>query len=229
MCIIDLFDKLVIWISLIEMTNVVGVTLIELFTRGQQLRCLNLVYDAATNLGFVIDGRPEVDEQFEGGFVFDPIVGLHDNILCFDFKSLYPSIIRAFNICFTTLIAPELLELMAKDLYHLFTFEGLQEQLTKEERQKKKKKEKKDGGGRPLSLQIYLQIQNLLNTQNVLTVYRYTGVASSDGYLNDPGSLSAIQSALNPRAFKDQYAVYINNPSNYALPRRIYLGGVFTF
>ena len=142
--VIDLFDKLVIWISLIEMTNVVGVTLIELFTRGQQLRCLNLVYDAATNLGFVIDGRPEVDEQFEGGFVFDPIVGLHDNILCFDFKSLYPSIIRAFNICFTTLIAPELLELMAKDLYHLFTFEGLQEQLTKEERQKKKKKEAKE-------------------------------------------------------------------------------------
>ncbi len=92
-----------------------------------------------------------------------------------------------------------------------------------------KKKEKKDGNGRPLSLQIYLQIQNLLNTQNVLTVYRYTGTASSDGYLNDPGSLSAIQSALNPRAFKDQYAVFINNPSNYALPRRIYLGGIFTF
>jgi outer membrane receptor protein involved in Fe transport len=92
-----------------------------------------------------------------------------------------------------------------------------------------KKKEKKDGSGRELGLQIYLQIQNLFNTANVLTVYRYTGTANSDGYLNDPGSLSAIESALNPRAFKDQYAVYINNPSNYSLPRRIYLGGIFNF
>jgi len=91
-----------------------------------------------------------------------------------------------------------------------------------------KKKENKDSR-RDLGLQIYLQIQNLLNTQNVLTVYRYTGTASSDGYLNDPGSLSAIESALNPKAFKDQYAVYINNPSNYSLPRRIYLGGIFNF
>jgi len=80
-----------------------------------------------------------------------------------------------------------------------------------------------------VGLQIYLQIQNLFNTANVLTVYRYTGTANSDGYLNDPGSLSAIQSALNPKAFKDQYAVYINNPSNYSLPRRIYLGAIFTF
>ena len=91
-----------------------------------------------------------------------------------------------------------------------------------------KKKDKKDSG-RDVGLQIYLQIQNLFNTANVLTVYRYTGTANSDGYLNDPGSLSAIQSALNPKAFKDQYAVYINNPSNYSLPRRIYLGAVFTF
>ena len=91
-----------------------------------------------------------------------------------------------------------------------------------------KKTDKKDGR-RDIGLQIYLQIQNLLNTENVLTVYRYTGTPNSDGYLNDPGSLSAIESSLNPKAFKDQYAVYINNPSNYALPRRIYLGAVFTF
>ncbi len=91
-----------------------------------------------------------------------------------------------------------------------------------------KKKEKAEDR-RNVGFQIYLQIQNLINTENVLTVYRYTGTANSDGYLNDPGSLSTIQSALNPKAFKDQYAVYINNPSNYALPRRIYLGAVLTF
>jgi DNA polymerase-2 len=33
-----------------------------------------------------------------GGHVFEPDVGLHDNVWVFDFRSLYPSIIRTFNI-----------------------------------------------------------------------------------------------------------------------------------
>lgn len=33
-----------------------------------------------------------------GGAVFEPIVGLHKSVWVFDFKSLYPSIIRTFNI-----------------------------------------------------------------------------------------------------------------------------------
>ncbi|MEQ9004674.1 MAG: 3'-5' exonuclease, partial [Pseudomonadales bacterium] len=33
-----------------------------------------------------------------GGHVLEPVVGLHQNVWVFDFKSLYPSIIRTFNI-----------------------------------------------------------------------------------------------------------------------------------
>lgn len=33
-----------------------------------------------------------------GGQVFEPVPGLYENVLVFDFKSLYPSIIRTFNI-----------------------------------------------------------------------------------------------------------------------------------
>jgi DNA polymerase-2 len=33
-----------------------------------------------------------------GGQVFEPVVGIHDNVMVFDFKSLYPSIMRTFNI-----------------------------------------------------------------------------------------------------------------------------------
>ncbi len=34
----------------------------------------------------------------QGGHVLEPITGLHQNVWVFDFKSLYPSIIRTFNI-----------------------------------------------------------------------------------------------------------------------------------
>lgn len=41
--------------------------------------------------------------KFQGGLVFEPERGLHQNyVLVMDFNSLYPSIIQEFNICFTT-------------------------------------------------------------------------------------------------------------------------------
>jgi DNA polymerase-2 len=42
------------------------------------------------------DGRAYPPQQ--GGHVLEPAVGLHRNVWVFDFKSLYPSIIRTFNI-----------------------------------------------------------------------------------------------------------------------------------
>ncbi|HLU07016.1 MAG TPA: DNA polymerase II [Woeseiaceae bacterium] len=42
------------------------------------------------------DSRVHAAQQ--GGHVLEPITGLHSNVCVFDFKSLYPSIIRTFNI-----------------------------------------------------------------------------------------------------------------------------------
>lgn len=38
------------------------------------------------------------EEQYEGAFVKDPIAGYHKGVSAFDFASLYPSIMRQFNI-----------------------------------------------------------------------------------------------------------------------------------
>jgi DNA polymerase elongation subunit (family B) len=40
----------------------------------------------------------EKDEQYTGAFVKAPVVGKHRAVACFDFASLYPSIMRQFNI-----------------------------------------------------------------------------------------------------------------------------------
>ncbi len=53
-----------------------------------------------------LDGR-QVHETQLGGQVFEPTTGLHENVLVFDFKSLYPSIIRTFNIDPVSFINPD--------------------------------------------------------------------------------------------------------------------------
>jgi DNA polymerase elongation subunit (family B) len=103
--VLDLMEKLSMWIGLIELSNIVGVSIVDIFTRGQQIRCLSQIYDLATREGIVLDRREVKDTiSFAGGFVQEPIPGLYDNVICLDFASLYPSIIMAFNICYTTLM-----------------------------------------------------------------------------------------------------------------------------
>jgi len=41
---------------------------------------------------------PPKKEKYEGAFVKEPITGMHNAVSCFDFASLYPSIMRQMNI-----------------------------------------------------------------------------------------------------------------------------------
>ncbi len=121
--VIDLFEKLNVWISLVEMSSIVGVTITDLFTRGQQVRCQSQIYDLAVSLGYVLTKRFAPKKFFNGGFVGDPVPGLYDNIICLDFASLYPSIIMAYNICYTTFVPPELDEDIPDEMCNVIDFE----------------------------------------------------------------------------------------------------------
>lgn len=101
---IELFEKLTVWIGLIQMSSVVGVTPLDLFTRGQQIRCLSQLYDRGSKMGYILNKRPSPDIYFNGGFVFNVVPGIYDGVMVEDFASLYPSIMIAYNICYSTLL-----------------------------------------------------------------------------------------------------------------------------
>ncbi len=68
---------------------------------GAAIAAVDSLYLAAAHRrGVVVPSvaRRTSAARIAGGFVMDSIPGLYRNILVFDFKSLYPSIIRTFNI-----------------------------------------------------------------------------------------------------------------------------------
>ncbi len=79
------------------------------------------------------------------------------------------------------------------------------------------------------SLEVYLQILNLFNQQNVTSVYAYTGTVDDDGYLSSAGAQSVIENQVSPTAYVDLYNRNMVNPFRYSLPRRMRLGVAFNF
>ncbi len=69
--------------------------------RGRQVEWLLL--SEARKLNEIAPNPPEVAESYEGAFVLEPERGLHENVVCLDFASMYPSIMIAFNISPDTL------------------------------------------------------------------------------------------------------------------------------
>ena len=88
---------------------------------------------------------------------------------------------------------------------------------------------KKEGKRKPANLTVYLQVQNILNTKNIISVYRKTGNPNDDGYLAAAQFQNNIASQNDEQSFRDLYAIAINNPDNYSQPRRIRLGLMFSF
>jgi outer membrane receptor for ferrienterochelin and colicin len=78
-------------------------------------------------------------------------------------------------------------------------------------------------------INVYIEISNLLNSRNVLGVYEYTGNPDDDGFLNFADYQSQIATQNDEIAFRNYYAMYINSPYNYNLPRTIRLGVQFNF
>ena len=105
--VLNLFHRLQVWLSLVEMSNVVHCPISDILIRGQQIR----VYNSIVKWCFkkmVIVKPPEDDreQKYVGAYVFDPVPGMYENVVPFDFASLYPSTIIAYNIDYSTFVSP---------------------------------------------------------------------------------------------------------------------------
>lgn len=79
------------------------------------------------------------------------------------------------------------------------------------------------------NLNIYLQVLNILNTKNILSVYKATGDPTDDGYLSSAQAQTTISGQNSPTSFNDLYSVKLNNPDNFSRPRVIRLGLMLSF
>ena len=103
-----LMDKLSCLENYTEMARVTGVPFTFLLSRGQQIKFVSQLFRKALEQGLVIpDLKSEGggDDQYEGATVIEPKRGYYGvPIATLDFASLYPSIMMAHNLCYTTFV-----------------------------------------------------------------------------------------------------------------------------
>ena len=100
----------------LEISKVSGIVLQDAINGGESTRIENLLLREFNKRNYIIPCRPTSSqvsrrnlerrtEGLKGAFVLKPDIGFHDKCVVYlDFRSMYPSIIRSFNICPTTLL-----------------------------------------------------------------------------------------------------------------------------
>jgi len=101
---IKLIDKTKIWYHLSSLSNVAGVPIIDLFTRGEQIRCYSNIAHECYKQKMVLSNPKFYDYYYKGGFVAKPNPGVYKYVFTLDFTSLYPSIMQAYNLSPDTFI-----------------------------------------------------------------------------------------------------------------------------
>jgi DNA polymerase delta subunit 1 len=101
-------EKLRLIQNSIEMAKATWVPIAYLSERGQQIKVFSQICRKARELGFMVP-TIKIDKNttsdYQGATVLDAQTGAYYNpITALDFASLYPSIMRAHNLCYSTLV-----------------------------------------------------------------------------------------------------------------------------
>jgi len=123
---IDLLNHIHCWISFAEMAAVCKVSMFALYTQGQQIKIYNQVYEYCLRENIVVTSNGyecKSGERYLGAYVMDPVPGYYKNVCPLDFASLYPSIIIAHNICYSTFVSEHEAKSMSPDMYETLEWE----------------------------------------------------------------------------------------------------------
>jgi DNA polymerase delta subunit 1 len=120
----QLMCKLSIIVNYIEMARVTGVPLNFILTRGQQIKVFSMLLRKTKKVSMLIPhvaragGAGEGDASFEGATVIEPKKAFYEvPIATLDFASLYPSIMQAYNLCYSTLVHEKDIHRLTPDSY----------------------------------------------------------------------------------------------------------------
>ncbi|CAO1617256.1 unnamed protein product [Parajaminaea phylloscopi] len=121
-----LMDRLMCFINYIEMARVTGVPFNYLLSRGQQIKVISQLFRKAMEDGYLVPSMKSEgsDDAYEGATVLEPKAGYYDRpIATLDFASLYPSIMMAHNLCYTTLLKKATIDRLGlqKDVDYVLT------------------------------------------------------------------------------------------------------------
>lgn len=101
---LDLFKKLNVWYDINEASNATCIKLFDVLTRGQGHKAFHLEYVQMIKNDYFFYPFKRESDNYEGAKVFMPNPNIYDNVITLDFASLYPSIMRRYNLCYTTLV-----------------------------------------------------------------------------------------------------------------------------
>lgn len=107
-----LMNKLSVLVNFIEMARVTGVPMSFLIARGQQIKVLSMLLRKCQSEKLLVptlksSGGGGSEVAYEGATVLEPIKKYYQiPIATLDFASLYPSIMQAYNLCYSTLVNP---------------------------------------------------------------------------------------------------------------------------
>nr|WUF06382.1 DNA polymerase [synthetic construct] len=127
--VMDLLKIFMIHVEISEIAKLAKIQARRVLTDGQQLRVFSCLLEAAARENFILPvPTPEGQGGYQGATVINPIPGFYDEpVLVVDFASLYPSIIQAHNLCYSTMIHGRDLHLhpnLTPDDYETFVLSG---------------------------------------------------------------------------------------------------------
>jgi DNA polymerase elongation subunit (family B) len=210
-----LLSKLCTLINLLEMAKATWVPLCYLVERGQQIKVFSLLTKKAREMGFMVPTLSWGQQStigYEGATVLEAQKGAYYTpITALDFEGLYPSIMMAHNLCYSTLVMDSKYEDIPGIKYETFGFYKFAQDVPSLlpsillELKQFRKQAKKDMAQSTGALKEMYNGKQLAYKVSMNSVYGFTGAAK--------GMLPCVQIAstvtLKGRSMIDETKAYV--------------------